>query len=390
VTVGVALVGAGGMGRRHALGYAALEAAASSPARLVAICDRDAARAAAAAREFAAVAGRTPRVLDGLDAALADSEVDAVDLVVPTRFHHALVVAAIEAGRHVLVEKPFAITVRAAEVAIEAAERTGLTLAVAENYRRVPTHRALRGLLTTGAIGRPYLVLVHTVQRAVGGAGWYSSRSLVGSLPNLEFAVHEADLLRHLLGEVAEVTALTAAFETEPEDAGLSLLRFASGAVGQLSVLTAGHGGETGGRLIVGSKGRVDSRRWEGWEDGSLRADGAEPVAAADWVRAWLAGLDRGERERLLPAGSWDQAELGVDIHQPLRYGIGTEIHDFATAVATGRPPEVDARAGLSALAICLALLESARVRSPVAVADVLSGRVRGWQSDLDESLGLA
>lgn len=379
------------MGRRHLAAYAALERARVSEARLVAVCDQDPERAAAAAQRFTVGAGRRPRVLPSLEATLDDPEIEAVDVVIPTRFHHLAVVAALEAGRHVLVEKPFAITIRACLLMAEAASRAGRVLAIGENYRRVPTHRALRALLQEGVIGRPYVVSTQTVQPALppAAAGWFRDRRLVGSLPNLELAVHEADLLLHLFGEVEEVHAYTPTFEGPGDDAGVAVLRFASGVVGQLLVLTAGHGGAVGTRLVAGSEGRVDSRRWEGWEEGAVAVDGQATVASEDWVAAWLAGLDLETRERLLPAGTWDPAQLTVDINEPLRYGIATEIHDFARAVAEGDSPEVGAEAGTAAVSLCLALLESGASGRPVAPADVLAGRCRAWQSDLDSELGL-
>jgi predicted dehydrogenase len=386
------------MGRRHLRGYAALERAGLLPARLVAVADTDPLRAQEAARAFESEVGRAPLVLTGLEAALADARVEAVDLVVPTRHHHELASSALGAGRHVLVEKPFGITIRACEQMAEAAARHGLTLAVAENYRRVPTHRALKAAIDAGLIGRPYAVSAHTVQQAAAGqsgaGGWFRDRRLVGSLPMLELAVHEADLLRHLFGEVDEVYGRVATYEAVPvadlpaglvsEDAGAALLRFQSGAMGQLLVITAGHGGGSGGRLISGQRGRVESRRWEGWEDGVLSMDGQPPVQSSKWVSEWLAGLSAGDRDRLLPPGTWDESNLHVDIHDPLRYGIATELHDFAEAVSTGRPPEVGAGEGTRSVAICLAVLESALENRPVAVEDVLSGRLDRWQASLD------
>jgi predicted dehydrogenase len=389
--IGVALVGCGGMGRRHLAGYAALEHAGGSAARMVAVCDEAPELAEAAAEQFAAATGRLVRVHPSLGAVLADREVEAVDLVIPNRFHHQAVVRALEGGRHVLVEKPFGITMRACRLMAETAARTGLVLAVAENYRRVPTHRALHGLLEQGVIGRPFVVSVHTVQQALAPdeGGWFRDRRMVGSRPNLEFAVHEADLLLHLFGEVEEVYAHTPTFEGPDEDAGLALLKFRSGVHGQLLVLAAGHGGATGGRLVVGSKGRVESRRWEGWEQGVVALDGQAPVSSEDWIAGWLGGLDPTARERMLPAGSWDPAQLTVELKQPLRYGIATEIHDFARAVAEGGEPEVGAEAGTASVALCLAILESAATGRPVAPADVLAGRSRKWQADLDAELGL-
>ena len=180
------------MGRRHLAAWAHLERATAVPARLVGVCDQDPRRAAAAAEQFAAATQRRPRVFASLDAALDDPDVGAVDLVIPTRYHHQSALTALAAGRHVLVEKPFAITIRACRVMAAAAAGSGRVLAVAENYRRVPTHRALKSLLDQGVIGRPYVASVHTVQQALPPAPgeWFRERGLVGSLPNLEFAVH--------------------------------------------------------------------------------------------------------------------------------------------------------------------------------------------------------
>ena len=86
---------------------------------------------------------------------------------------------------------------------------------------------------------------------------------------------------------------------------------------------------------------------------------------------------------------TWDPSDLRVDIQDPMRYGIATELYDFADAVAAGRPPEIGAEEGTAAVAVCLAVLESAALNAPVAVADVTSGRVRTWQQDLDRELGL-
>ncbi|MBJ7598905.1 Gfo/Idh/MocA family oxidoreductase, partial [Candidatus Nephthysia bennettiae] len=293
------------MGRRHLRGYAALERAGLLPARLVAVADADPLRAGQAARIFESEAGRPPLVFTGLEAVVADDRVEAVDLVVPTRHHHELAKVALSAGRHVLVEKPLGITIRACREMAEVAALHGRTLAVAENYRRVPTHRALKAAIDAGLVGQPYAVSVHTVQQTTpgesGAGGWFRDRWLVGSLPMLELAVHEADLLRHLFGEVEEVYGRVATYEAGPEaggtagflseDAGAALLRFANGALGQLLVLTAGHGGGSGGRLISGRLGRIESRRWEGWEDGVVSLDGRPPVQSSRWVSDWLAAL---------------------------------------------------------------------------------------------------
>ncbi len=380
------------MGLRHARGYAGLERAGVGSGRLVVVCDADPERAARAAAAFAALTGRTLRAAPALGEVLADSEVDAVDVVLPTAAHHPVVLTALRARKHVLVEKPFGLTIRACEKMRSEAERAGLVLAVAENYRRVPTNRALRGAVEEGVIGKPRLVAVHVVQPAPADHhAWHGDPMVGGSLPLLELAVHEADLLRVLFGEVEEVHCTTAGFDAheKSEDAACAVLRFSDGTLGQLAVLSAGRAGEHGGRVVAGSSGTLVSARWEGWERGSVIADGATAVPSEEWVRAWLARLTPERRQTLLPDRTWDPDLLEVDIQDPLRYGIATELHDFVAAVAASRRPEVGAEEGTAAVAICLAMLESAAARSTIAVGDVLSGRVHRWQAEVDRGLGL-
>jgi predicted dehydrogenase len=401
--VAVALIGCGGMGLRHLVGYAELEKRNSGYTRLAGVCDADPRRATVAATLFEELAGRPLSLYENLDEVLADDSIEAVDLVIPTRHHHEAVVQSLRRGRHVMVEKPFGITVRTCDLMHDAATRSGMVLAIAENYRRVPTHRALRAVIAEGVIGDPQVVGVQCVQPSSLATeySWTKDRRMVGSLPLLELAVHEMDLLRHVIGEVSEVHGALATFGAPSkhagipagdvsEDAAAALLQFRSGALGQVLFKTVEYSGGVGSRLIAGSRGWLDSRRWEGWEHGSIATDGSPPIPSDTWVRDWLARMPLSERQRLLPAGSWDETELIVDVRQPLRYGIGTEIHDFGTAIAERTPPEVGPEDATASVAICLAILESALLGRAVKVANVRSGEVGAWQSTLDQELGLA
>ncbi len=119
----VALIGCGGMGRRHALAVAEMHALGCRPVEIVAVCDADEERRDAIASLIAKASGRAPRQYADYRTVLDQADIDAVDIVLPTSLHHTAILAAIDAGKHVLVEKPLALTVSACDLIVDAASR---------------------------------------------------------------------------------------------------------------------------------------------------------------------------------------------------------------------------------------------------------------------------
>lgn len=166
---------------------------------------------------------------------LADPEVDAVYIATPNNLHHSQSIAAAEAGKHVLCEKPFAMNVRECDEIISACRKNGVKLAVGFMMRFHACHREALRLVSSGALGRMIAA------RAQFGC-WYPDmpgvwrqdpvRSGGGSL--FDLGIHGIDLLRMLMGEVEEVMAFndTLAFEYEVEDSSLLAMRFKGGAYG--------------------------------------------------------------------------------------------------------------------------------------------------------------
>ena len=150
-----ALIGCGGMGRRHLRGYAELAAARPGLVELSAVIDLDEDRAQFLAGEAEELLGTRPQAPATLEAALAAvPELAAVDIVTSARSHHEIAVEALDAGLHVLVEKPMAVTLRACRQMRVAAERNNRLLSVAENFRRDPIARLAQALLKAGGRGR--------------------------------------------------------------------------------------------------------------------------------------------------------------------------------------------------------------------------------------------
>ena len=202
----LALVGTGGMARRYLRAFRLVADARSRNVQLAAVCGRDAGRTAALADEAAALLGTRPQPFTDL-AALAGSapHVDGAVVVTDSGSHHAVSIACLEAGLHVLVEKPLALTVRGCTLVIQAAGRHGRVLSVAENYRRDPMNRLAAALIAAGTIGTPRLM----VESRTGGARdlfitpWRHHK-LSGTVV-LDTGVHNADILQYYLGPAESV-----------------------------------------------------------------------------------------------------------------------------------------------------------------------------------------
>lgn len=161
-----AAVGCGGMGWRHLRGMAALYGSSFCNLELAAACDLRRENAELLANEAEELLGYRPRIYTDIEQMAREiPDLQAADVTVESGFHHSVARVCLEAGLHVLCEKPLAITVRACTMVIETARRKGRVLSTAENFRRDPMQRLARALIDDGAIGEPRLML----QTCIGG-----------------------------------------------------------------------------------------------------------------------------------------------------------------------------------------------------------------------------
>ena len=233
---------------------------------------------------------------DMLDADL----VDAVLVLAPVSLHHQVALDALAAGKHVLIEKPFAISVKAGQAIAEEAKRRGLVVGVAESVRYAPRTRALKWALDQDLIGRPQLWLSAGVggERApdhiVAHTPWRHRKLEGGGGPAIDLGVHLMHQIRYLMGPVEDVGALARTMEekrvdpgtgtevaNELEDVFMSQLRFASGAIGSAVAGWAGHGERSGldaNPVIYGTRGCVKGN--EIFNDDGLLGTSDELMAA--------------------------------------------------------------------------------------------------------------
>ena len=340
----IAILGAGMVARYHA------QAIAATPgARLVAVSRSDASKAAASAAEFGVPCETSDEAL------LARPDVDAVCICTPSGQHARETIAAARAGKHVLVEKPMALSLADADAMIEACRSAGVTLAwLSSAVPSPPTSSCTRRSRTAFSAGPfsgmaviPYFRSKAYYDSAVWRGTWKEDGG--GALMNQ--GIHIADLLAWFMGDVEEVfaRAATLAHEIEVEDDVVATVRFKSGALGSIVATTAAAPGFPHRVEVYGSRGGVQLEaeaivRWEGESvptiDPSLRA-GSAPAAAG--------------------AGS---SPTGI-----APTGHARILADFVASIREGRAPLVPGR-GRRSLALVLAIYEAARSGRAVRLTD--------------------
>jgi 1,5-anhydro-D-fructose reductase (1,5-anhydro-D-mannitol-forming) len=188
-------------------------------------------------RRYASELG-IPAVYDSVSDLLADPAIDVVYISTTNEQHEPLTVAAARRGKHVLCEKPLALSMSGAKAMLVACQAAGVILGTNHHLRNAATHRAMRSLIQDGAIGQPLAARVfHAVYLPAHLQGWRISRPDAGGGVILDITVHDADTLRFVLGdEVEDVIAMSASQgmgESGLEDAVMGVMRFRSGLLAQ-------------------------------------------------------------------------------------------------------------------------------------------------------------
>jgi predicted dehydrogenase len=267
-TIGVGMLGYGYMGRIHSEAYRRL-AAGDPPLRaeLVLLSGRDAARAAEAARAYG-FAGHA----DDWRPVVADDRIGLFDNGAPNSWHAEPTIAAAEAGKHVLCEKPLGRTAEESREIWQRVAATGVVHMCGFNYRFVPALRHARELIQSGELGEVRHVRGRYLQEWLVDPelplDWRLQGETAGAGAVADLGVHVVDLVRYLVGEPAAVTATTRTFARERpggrvdvDDAFAATLELDGGAIGTLEASRVALGRNDDLRIEVnGSRGAVAFR----------------------------------------------------------------------------------------------------------------------------------
>jgi predicted dehydrogenase len=234
--IGVGMLGYAFMGKAHANGYRTLSYMAWPPPltpRLVAIAGRDQQAVAEAARRY----GFERHTADWRDL-VSDPEIALFDNGGPNDLHAEPTVAAAEAGKHVVCEKPLGRDADESYEIWKRVEHAGVVHMCAFNYRFVPAVRLARQLIEAGELGEIHHFRGRYLQEwgATDAAAWRFEKARAGSGALGDLGAHVIDLARYLVGEIDTVSAITATFQPgrEVDDAFEATVRFANGGVGTI------------------------------------------------------------------------------------------------------------------------------------------------------------
>lgn len=334
------IIGTGSVARFHARAIRAMDGST-----LHSVHGRNPATTAALAAEFGC------RPVHDLAAFLADPRLEIVTVATPSGAHLEPSVAALEAGRHVICEKPLEITPARIDAMAAAARRCGRTLACILNRRFHPSVEAFQQAVAAGRLGRLVSASCYVKwfrdQAYYDSAGWRGTRALDGGGALMNQAIHAIDLLLLLAGPVRAVTASAACLahqRIDVEDTAVALLEFASGARGVIEGSTAcwSSSGHPVRVQLCGTAGSVflADEAFEAW-------DFAAPAPGDDTLRATFAPR---------PA-----AGLGANDPKAIRAdGHRRNFQHVVDAIAAGREPATAPASARPAVELICAVYQSA------------------------------
>ena len=340
-SVRFALLGTGVVADFH---HQAIEANADVGAELTAVAHYDAA-------QFGKLEARFGVPCFTEEALLDRDDVDAVILCTPSGQHAEQAVRAAQVGKHVLVEKPMALSLADADRMIEACEAADVRLGVVFQRRAVSPFRKVRTVIEQGELGRLTLGLITLpyVRDAAyyASADWRGTWALDGGGVLMNQGIHLVDLLVWFLGdpEQVEAHAATLQHQIEVEDTLAATLKLRSGALATITATTTAAPGFPHRIEVYGTEGgiQIEGEAITRWTS----ADGTEKAQASGAKSGAGSGGD--------PRGIALEGHIGI-------------LRDFVEAIRDGRPPLVDGREGRRSLAAVQAIYEAAGLVSTESV----------------------
>jgi len=328
----VALIGAGGMGRKHAGCYAQMK-----NTKLVAVMDirRDAASNLAACYDA--------RAFSDAERMFNEVEFDVVDVCTPTPWHIDYIKMAAQAKKHVTSEKPFCRTLEQCREAIEVCENAGVTLFVAHVLRWFPEFRKAKMLVDSGAVGSPAVVRTTRgglITPGLKGAWneWFTNFEWSGGVI-LDLIIHDFDWLLWTFGPAERVFAKGLAYSgIDGIDYALVTIRFKSGVIAHVEGSWATPGGFKVLLEIAGDKGLIsyDNSTTSSLVTVKWATEGSSPGGA------------------IVPS-----SPTGISPYY-------LELQHFIDCIEEGKKPDASPQEAMNAVALSLAALESVKTGLPV------------------------
>lgn len=213
----IGLIGAGFMGTTHAQAYARLPGA-----DVAIIVDQDLSRAQKLVAEVGGDASCDPQQV------FQDPSIELVDVTLPTPLHPQFALHSLQAGKHLIIEKPLALTLPEADSIVNAAERSGKFLMVAHVVRFIPEYLAVQEVIRSGRLGRPLLATAYRMSNMPQWATWFRDPAAFGGAVH-DLQIHDLDFMNLIFGVPQRVSAIGLKDETGGWNHVVTQLEYASG-----------------------------------------------------------------------------------------------------------------------------------------------------------------
>ncbi|MBT9142381.1 MAG: 1,5-anhydro-D-fructose reductase [Dehalococcoidia bacterium] len=333
------VVGCGGIARRRTIPEGIIPA---NNSKLIAVMDENNAVAQKMAKNLGVKCYRSEEEI------LSDSEINAVYIATPTYLHYPQTMKALYAGKHVLVEKPLAISLTECEAMIAGAEKEDLNLGVGYMMRFHSLHRKLRKMVAEGNLGKPLLgrAQLSCFYPPIEGA-WRQDPIQGGGGSLIDMGNHLLDVLEYIFeSQISEISCFTGRLiHSYPvEDSSLTMVRFQNGALGVVDTFFSIP--DNSSRNMLEIYGSI----------GSILAEGTIGQSPGGKARAFLEG-----ETKTYDAKQSRPAEEGTAVDFTPVNTYQAEIEEFAAAIMENRKPPVKGEEGLWSQKLVLAAYESAR-----------------------------
>ncbi len=323
----VGIAGVGFMGSTHAAGWK------DTPATIVGFCGETEEECKPIAAQYQA------KVFPNFASMLND--VDVVDICTPTHLHHSMVLQAASAGRHIICEKPLALTILQGQEMIAAAKKAGVRLLVAHVVRFFPEYALAKDTVASGQIGKiAEMRLLRGSFRPKKPVGnWFLDENKSGGMM-FDLMIHDFDYARWVAGEVESVFAknIASIHPEAPIDYGMAILQHKNGALSNVTGAWA-YPPPTfrTGFEISGDRGMLD-----------FSSDATAPIF------------------NLIAKPAGNAPDVGLPASPVAENPYTTQIKEFYTALDENKPARVNAEDGLAAVQIALAAIQSAKTGQAV------------------------
>lgn len=313
-------------------------------------------------------------------------DIDVIDIVTPNHTHAEIAIAAAEAGKHIITEKPLALTLEEAHQMYEAVQKNGVTHMICHNYRFAPAVQFTKKLIEAGRLGRIYHFRANYLQDFIMDPQfplvWRLKKEVSGTGALGDIGAHSIDLARFLVGEFKEVVSMMETFikerpmgemssglqaksnnstlgEVTVDDAALFLAKFENGALGTFEATRFAGGNRNKNKFeINGEKGSV---RWDMENMNNLEVYFANDEPGLQGFRL----INCTEEIHPYAGAYWPSGHIIGYEHTFIHL-----VHEFLNGIANNYQPEPNFKDGLKNQQVLKAVEESAKLKQWVNVAE--------------------